>query len=102
MMDPETRVYLKKLIEDSSDARLITGIIQRCQQVLTPDDIQVLSRCYQMLMAETIEYLNLNAEGQLIGIEDTQEQPTEENPAPVTEPKTGEVETKKTIVRKAR
>ena len=87
---------------DTADAKLIVGIIQRCGQILSQDDLQVLSRCYGMLMAETVEYLGLNPEGQLIGIEDQQESPAEPQTAPVTDSTIGEGTPKKTIMRKVK
>ena len=105
-MEDDARLYFKQMISDAADARLIIGIMQRCEPALSQVDKEVLARCYAGLMAATNEYLQIDPEGRLIGIED--QPPAEETPAaapeptptptPVAEPKP--VQTKTTVVKK--
>jgi len=102
-MENETRIYLKQMISDAADAKLIVGIMQRCESALSSLDKEILVRCYMGLMSATNDYLRIDEEGRLIGIEDIAPGPAEAplvepEPEPVAEPKP--VQTKTTVVKK--
>jgi len=69
-MDPQTRVYLKKLIDDASEAYLLNSVLQRFSTAMSAIEIRALQKAMYRLSAEAVEYLGIDETGKLVGVED--------------------------------
>ena len=85
-MDNQTRLYLKKLIDDASEAYLLNSVLQRFSSAMSPIEIHALQKAIGGLSSEAMEYLGIDETGRLIGIEDvppldeSADEPTGEDP----------------------
>ena len=69
-MDIQTRVYLKNLVDDASDANLLISVLQRFNTAMSENEIFALRKAISLLSAEAVEYLGIGSDGKLVNLEE--------------------------------
>ena len=87
-MDVQTRMYLKKMIEEAAEAQLLVSVLQRFQSGMSDPEILALQKCILILSSEAKEYLGIGAKGELLEMEEQEyfEPMPESLPEPMPEP----------------
>jgi len=90
-MDVQTRMYLKKMIEEAAEAQLLVSVLQRFQSGMSDPEILALQKCILILSSEAKEYLGIGAKGELLEMEEQEyfEPMPESLPEPMPEDPAG-------------